>query len=86
MFRLYTSLNNRHILSCTEHKRDSVGEAWVRILFLLKRWATLCFVEVVGWLAGSTDFSEPEVLELLMAERPQCLLKQHYVVCDPTFL
>lgn len=58
------------------------------ILFLLKQvkhWTTLCFVEVVGWLAGSTDFSEPAVLDLVTAEHSRCLLKQHDVVGDPTF-
>lgn len=56
------------------------------LLKQVKQWATLCFAEVVGWFAGSTDFSEPEVLDLLMAEFSQCLLKQHDVVRDPTFL
>lgn len=46
----------------------------------------LCFVEVAVWLAGSTDFSEPEVLDLLTAEHFGCLLKQHDVVGYPTFL
>lgn len=61
----------------------------MHILFLLKQlkqWATLCFVEVMGMSAGSTDFSEPEVLDLLTAEHFQSLLKQHDVVCDPNFL
>lgn len=56
------------------------------LLKQVKQWATFCFVEVVGWFAGSTDFSEPEVLDLLTAELSQCLLKQYDVVCDPNFL
>lgn len=40
----------------------------------------------MGLIADSTDFSEPEVLDVLTAEHSRCLLKQQDVVRDPNLI